>query len=76
MGQTIRYLDHMGSVRLYFDCSGNNGDKVGDDNCCGAPGKIGRPGHICPKTAPICTGYESGTWGTCHAKIQIDSATV
>ena len=56
-----------GKCAPIFDCSGNNWDKVGDDNCCGAPGKIGRSGHICPKTAPSCTGYESGTWGTCNA---------
>lgn len=56
------------SARLGFNyrCASDYGSVHGDPVCCGQPGTVGDPTHICPQDFPVCVGYQWNVqWGTC-----------
>lgn len=50
-------------------CVADFGTQVGEELCCGQTGVLQKGGEVCPKSKPICKGYECGTtWGKCYKK--------
>jgi hypothetical protein len=48
-------------------CVADFGTQIGEKLCCGQTGVLQKGGEVCPKSKPICKGYECGSsWGKCY----------